>query len=91
MSSQIPDYLSRAGILPEGKPLFDERYGTKAVADDEIPLPDGLCGSALRGPVWIYASPSDTGTRVTVMVERSPTVNDDLRIPARAVVTYSLP
>ncbi|WP_329119603.1 hypothetical protein [Streptomyces sp. NBC_01353] len=90
VSNEIPDYLHRAGILPEGEPLFDEKYGTKGVADDEIALPDGLCGSSLRGPVWIYHSTSATGTSVDVMVERSPTVNDYFRLPARAVVTYNL-
>ncbi|PBC65583.1 hypothetical protein BKI49_02350 [Streptomyces sp. Tue6028] len=89
-SNQIPDYLHRAGILPEGKPLFDEKYGSKGVADDEIELPQGLCGSPLRGPVWIYHSTSATGSSVDVMVEVSPTLPDDFRFPARAVVTYSL-
>lgn len=91
VSNQIPDYLHRAGLLPEGEPLFDEKYGAKGVADDEIDLPDGLCGSSLRGPVWIYESTSATGSTVSVMVERSPTVNDYFRVPARAVVTYNLP
>lgn len=91
VSGQIPDFLNRAGILPEGKRLFDEEYGTKGVADDEIKLPDGLCGSSLRGPVWTYHSTSVTGSSVNVMVERSPTVDDGFRFPARAVVTYSLP
>ena len=91
VSGRIPDYLHRAGILPDGEPLFDEKYGTKAVADDEIELPDGLCGSPLRGPVWIYHSTSATGSSVNVMVERSPTVDDSFRFPARAVVTYNLP
>ncbi|MFE4801814.1 hypothetical protein ACFRFL_44480 [Streptomyces sp. NPDC056708] len=90
VSNQMPDYLHRAGILPDGEPLFDERYGTKGVADDEIDLPDGLCGPSLQGPVWIYQSTSTTGSSVSVMVERSPTVNDYFRVPARAVVTYNL-
>ncbi|MCT9010705.1 MULTISPECIES: hypothetical protein [Streptomyces] len=90
VSNQIPDYLHRAGILPDGKPLFDEKYGTKGVADDEIELPEGLCGSPLRGPVWIYHSTSATGSSVNVMVEVSPTLRDDFRFPARTVVTYSL-
>ncbi|MFF9347440.1 hypothetical protein [Streptomyces sp. NPDC014734] len=90
VSVQIPDYLHRAGILPEDEPLFDEKYGTKADADDEIELPDGLCGSPLRGPAWVYGSTSATGSGVKVMVERSPEVFDSLRIPARAVVTYNL-
>ncbi|MFE2581799.1 hypothetical protein [Streptomyces sp. NPDC059378] len=91
VSGRIPDYLHRAGILPDDEPLFDEKYGTKAVAEDEIDLPDGLCGSPLRGPVWIYHSTNATGSSVNVMVERSPTVDDYFRFPARAVVTYNLP
>ncbi|MFK0261560.1 hypothetical protein ACIQU1_09535 [Streptomyces angustmyceticus] len=91
VSNQIPDYLHRAGVLPEGEALFDEKYGTKGVADDEIDLPVNLCGSSLRGPVWIYQSTSATGAGISVTVERSPTVNDSFRVPARAVVTYSLP
>lgn len=91
VSNQMPDYLYRAGILPDDNPLFDEKYGTKGVANDEIELPDGLCGSSLRGPVWIYDSTSATGSGVTVMVERSPTADDSFRFPTRAVVTYNLP
>ncbi|MER5756134.1 hypothetical protein [Streptomyces sp. NPDC002088] len=91
LSSQIPDYLHRAGVIPDDKLLFDENYGTKAVADDEIELPDGLCGSPLRGPAWIYHPTGTTGPGVNVMVERSPMVNDFFRSPARAVVTYNTP
>ncbi|MFD8071874.1 hypothetical protein ACFV3E_04345 [Streptomyces sp. NPDC059718] len=90
VSNRLPDYLHSAGVLPEGKPLFDEKYGTKGVADDEIELPEGLCGSPLRGPVWIYHSTSATGSSVDVMVEVSPTFGDEFRFPARTVVTYSL-
>lgn len=91
MTNQMPDYLYRAGIIPDDKPLFDEKYGTKGVANDETALPDGLCGSPLRGPVWIYDSTNATGSSVDVMVERSPTVNDSFRFPTRAVVTFNLP
>ncbi|MFE0629884.1 hypothetical protein ACFW3D_23325 [Streptomyces sp. NPDC058864] len=90
VSNQIPDYLHSAGILPDGKPLFDEKYGSKGVADDEIELPEGLCGSPLRGPVWMYHSTSTTGSSVDVMVEVSPAFRDEFRFPARTVVTYSL-
>jgi hypothetical protein len=89
-SGQIPDYLHRAGILPDDKPLFDREYGTKAVADDEIELPSGLCGSPLRGPAWIYHSASATGSNVNVMVERSPLADDYFRFPAHVVVTYNI-
>ncbi|MFI0790231.1 hypothetical protein ACH4Q6_32095 [Streptomyces lydicus] len=91
VSSQIPDFLHRARILPDGAPLFDEKYGTKGVADDEIALPDGLCGPSLRGPVWTYRPTGATGAGISVTVERSPAVNDSFRVPARAVVTYHLP
>ncbi|MFB7371307.1 hypothetical protein ACFC0D_15830 [Streptomyces sp. NPDC056222] len=90
VSDQIPDYLHRAGILPDGAPLFDEKYGSKGVADDEIALPERLCGSSLRGPVFVYHSTNATGSSIEIMVERSPTTNDDFRLPARAVVTYNL-
>ncbi|MGE6738242.1 hypothetical protein, partial [Streptomyces sp. NPDC059900] len=53
-SNLIPEYLHRAGLLPEDASPFDERYGTKGVAEDEAGLPEGLCGSALRAPVRIY-------------------------------------
>lgn len=91
VSNQTTDYLHRAHVLPEGEPLFDEQYGTKGIADDEISLPDGLCGSSLRGPVWIYDSTGTPGAEISVMVERSPTSYEDLRVPARAVVTYRFP
>jgi hypothetical protein len=88
-SRRIPDYLHRAGILPEGKALFDEKYGTKGVADDEIALPDGLCGTPLRDPVWTYHSTAANGTRVDVTVERSALFDEAFRSPARAVVTFT--
>ncbi|WP_225824401.1 hypothetical protein [Streptomyces naphthomycinicus] len=90
VSNRMPDYLHRAGVLPEGEPLFDEKYGGKGVADDEIDLPDGLCGSSLRGPVWTYRPTAATRSGVSVTVERSPLTNEHFRVPARAVVTYSL-
>ncbi|MFF7900138.1 hypothetical protein ACIP4X_18440 [Streptomyces sp. NPDC088817] len=89
VSGRIPDYLHRAGILPESKPLFDTKYGEKV--DDGIARPDDLCGAALREPLWVYHSTNDDGVGVSVMVERSPTVGDAFRFPARAVVTYNFP
>jgi hypothetical protein len=88
LSSQLPDYLQRAGIVPTDQPLFDEKYGTKAVADDVIELPDGLCGPPLRGPVWIYYVPGTTD--MSVEVEQSLEVQGSIRFPARAVVIYNL-
>ncbi|MCX4448971.1 hypothetical protein ACIOEZ_30040 [Streptomyces sp. NPDC087866] len=91
VSGDILDYLHHVGVLPDDAPLFDQKYGTKAEAGDEIALPDGLCGSPLRGPVWIYGSTSTAGSGVAVMVERSPIDNNSFRLPTRAVVTYRLP
>lgn len=91
LSGRIPDYLHRAGLVPDGKPLFDEAYGSAyGLGDDETELPDGLCGSPLRGPAWSYQSTGDTGRGVNVLVERSPTINDSFRTPARAVVTFGI-
>ncbi|MFF4897588.1 hypothetical protein [Streptomyces sp. NPDC001068] len=91
LSGQIPDYLHRAGLVPEGMPLFDEDYGSPyGLGDDETELPDGLCGSPLRGPAWSYQSTGDTGPRVSVLVERSPTSGDSFRTPARAVVSFDI-
>ncbi|MER5912408.1 hypothetical protein ABT124_18425 [Streptomyces sp. NPDC001982] len=90
VSGLIPEYLHRAGLLPDGKPLFDPAYGTRGVADDVIALPEGLCGPAQRGPVWIYRSPGSTGSGVEVTVERSTMVHDAFRFPARAVITFPL-
>jgi len=90
LSRGIPDYLHRAGILPEGKDLFDQKYGTKGEAGDpEVALPDGLCGTSLRIPVWEYHSTAANGTRVDVTVERSTLFRSALRSPARAVVTFT--
>ncbi|NED10256.1 hypothetical protein [Streptomyces sp. SID9124] len=91
VSGEVEDYLHRAGVLPDDASPFDAEYGSKAEAADEIALPDGLCGSPLRGPVWVYGSTSAAGSGVGVMVERSPMDNDSFRLPARVVVTYRLP
>ncbi|TXS06926.1 hypothetical protein EAO73_03615 [Streptomyces sp. col6] len=91
VSGDILDYLHDVGVLPDDAPLFDEKYGTKAEAGDEIALPDGLCGSPLRGPARVYGSTSTAGSGVAVMVECSPVDNDSFRLPTRVVVTYRLP
>ncbi|GGI94900.1 hypothetical protein GCM10010121_001560 [Streptomyces brasiliensis] len=92
VSGLVPEYLHRTGLLPDGADPFDQRYGTKAVAGPEIPLPDGLCGSALRGPVRIYGSQGSTGTGsgLGVMVECSDVPGGVFRVPARAVIAFSL-
>jgi hypothetical protein len=90
LSRRIPDYLHRAGILPEGKALFDQKYGTKfGDGADEVALPDGLCGTSLRSPAWEYRSTAANGTPVDVIVERSTLFEDALRSPARAAVTFT--
>ncbi|MDT9690188.1 hypothetical protein Q5762_17945 [Streptomyces sp. P9(2023)] len=87
LSSRIPDYLHRTGILPPGAPLFDRKHGDHyALGDGEPELPVGLCGSPLRGPAWYY-----TNATVSVLVERSTLAPDRFPSPARAVVTYPLP
>lgn len=90
-SGLMKDYLHRAGILPEGKDLFDKKYGTHAEADPELALPAGLCGSPLRGPAWVYHSTTANGTGVDVTVEQSTVYDDAFRFPARAVVGYTTP
>ncbi|MFD7444410.1 hypothetical protein [Streptomyces sp. NPDC059909] len=90
VSALIPGCLHRTGLVPDGEDLFDHRYGSAAVADPVIPLPDGLCGSALRGPVWIYPSPGSTGSGLSVMVERSDMLDGAFHFPARAVITFNL-
>ncbi|SEE58186.1 hypothetical protein SAMN05216533_2820 [Streptomyces sp. Ag109_O5-10] len=91
LSGQIPNYLHRAGLVPDGMPLFDEKYGSAyGLGHDETELPDGLCGSPLRGPAWSYQSTGDTGPRLSVLVERSPISGDSFRTPARAVVSFDI-
>ncbi|WP_406065787.1 hypothetical protein OG462_40290 [Streptomyces sp. NBC_01077] len=87
LSSRIPDYLHRASLLPDEAPLFDDRHGAAyGLGDGEPELPEGLCGSPLRGPAWLYGNDS-----VAVLVERSPLAPDAFPNPARAIVTYALP
>ncbi|MEU5685822.1 hypothetical protein DEJ48_01230 [Streptomyces venezuelae] len=90
-SDRVPDYLHRTGILPEDGDLFDEKYGEKGVAADEIELPEGLCGSSLRGPVRDFHPTGPGGHAVSVTVETSPIAPDLLRSPARTVITFDLP
>lgn len=91
-TSQLPDYLHRTGLVPEGEPLLDERYGDKyALGADETELPKGLCGPALRGPAWSYfATGAGAGPGANVLVERSPIGADDFRDPARVIVTFDV-
>ena len=90
-SGLIPDYLRRAGIVPEGKELFDKKYGEPAVDDDALALPDGLCGSSLRESAWAYHFTAANGTGVAVTVEQSTLVPGAFRFPARAVVSCTTP
>ncbi|MEU8795067.1 hypothetical protein [Streptomyces sp. NPDC048643] len=91
LSDRMPDYLHRAGLLPQDAKPFDEQYGSAyALATDEGELPEGLCGPALKGPVWSYIS-RGPGSGVNVLVERSPVASDRFRSPARAVGTFDIP
>ncbi|MGW6568102.1 hypothetical protein [Streptomyces sp. NPDC054975] len=87
LSDRMPEYLVGADLHPEGTPFFDKRNGGQyGLGDGEPELPQGLCGSPLRGPLWSYGKES-----VGVLVERSPLVPDAFPSPARAVITYPLP
>lgn len=91
-SRRTKDYLNRAGILPEGKALFDQKYGTTFEdGDPEIALPDGLCGKSLRAPAWQYYSTAANGARVDITVEVSTVYDDAFRVPARVVVGHTTP
>ncbi|MER6459012.1 hypothetical protein ABT278_00915 [Streptomyces sp. NPDC001228] len=83
-SALLADYLRTAGLVPRDGELFAETYGTKGVAGEGFALPAGLCGAALRDPVFSYRTVNGVG----VTVERSPLSGDSLRFPARAVITY---
>ncbi|MFB6957217.1 hypothetical protein ACFCYB_09285 [Streptomyces sp. NPDC056309] len=88
LSSQMPDYLHRAGLVPEGKPLleYDEKY---ALGDGESELPKGLCGPAVTGPVW-YHGLAGPGPGGSILVERSPFAHDTFRAPARVIATFDI-
>ncbi|MFE4449858.1 hypothetical protein [Streptomyces sp. NPDC056796] len=87
VSSRMPEFLHRSGIVPDGASPFDERYDSHyALGDGETELPKGLCGTGVRGPVLSYG-----GTSFTLIVERSPFTPERFRAPARAIVTYNIP
>ncbi|MFJ8857071.1 hypothetical protein ACIRD8_01435 [Streptomyces sp. NPDC102451] len=85
VSSRIPEFLHRAGFVPDDASPFDESYDEDhyALGEGETELPKGLCGTGVRGPVLTYGS-----SAATIMVERSPFTTDRFRGPARAIVTY---
>ncbi|MEW1566436.1 hypothetical protein AB0454_26030 [Streptomyces sp. NPDC093509] len=90
LSDRMPDYLHRAGLLPQDAKPFDEQYGgAYGLATDEGELPKGLCGPALKGPAWSYIT-RGPGSPVNVLIERSPVASDLFRSPARAVVTFDI-
>ncbi|MFG2479561.1 hypothetical protein [Streptomyces fagopyri] len=90
LSRDVADYLHRAGLVPQGEPLFDETYGSAyGLGSDESELPEGLCGPALRGPAWDYV-PRGQGPGVNVLVERSPIASDTLRAPARVIAFFDI-
>ena len=87
VSGRMPEYLHRAGLVPDGEsPLAGQDGGAYALGEGETELPKGLCGTGVRGPVASY-----TGTAVTVLIERSPFTDERFRNPARALVTYTRP
>ncbi|WP_327675557.1 hypothetical protein [Kitasatospora sp. NBC_00458] len=90
LSGQVPDYLHRAGVIPESKPLFDRAYGSPyGMVRGESEPPDELCGPALREPAWSYWN-RGTGTGVGVLVERSPAGGAAFRTPARVIVSFGI-
>jgi hypothetical protein len=90
LSRQMPDYLHRAGIVPEGQSLFDERYGSAyGLGRDESELPEGLCGPALRGPAWSYNS-TGAVSGVNVLIERSPIGSETFRTRARVIAVFDI-
>ncbi len=92
LTDRMPDYLHRAGLVPEGESLFDENYGGGyALGQDESELPEGLCGPALKGPAWSYNTTGAAGPGVNILVERSRTTDTTFRAPARVVASFDLP
>ncbi|MFI0967562.1 hypothetical protein ACH4S8_40205 [Streptomyces sp. NPDC021080] len=87
LSDQMPDYLHRAGLVPEGEPLFDENYGSAyAWGEGGREMPDGLCGPALKGPVWSYQG-RDPDTDADILIERAP-AGTTFRTPARVIASF---
>ncbi|MFE2537668.1 hypothetical protein [Streptomyces sp. NPDC059371] len=87
LSDQMPDYLHRAGLVPEGEPLFDENYGSAyAWGEGGHEMPYGLCGPALKGPVWSYHC-RDPDTDANILIERAP-AGTTLRAPARVIASF---
>ncbi|MGW7610413.1 hypothetical protein ACWGKW_24645 [Streptomyces sp. NPDC054766] len=93
LSDLMPDYLHRAGVVPEGTPLPDERYGSPyGLGDGDSERPEGLCGPALRGPAWSYqATGTDGGPGAEILIERSSIDSDSFRTPARVIVSFATP
>ncbi|MFB6988339.1 hypothetical protein [Streptomyces sp. NPDC056304] len=90
LSNQMPDYLHRAGLVPEGESLFDKNYGAAyGLGQDDGELPEGLCGPALKGPAWSYYV-TGPGPGVDILVERSPIAYDTFRAPARVIATFDI-
>ncbi|MER5409603.1 hypothetical protein [Streptomyces sp. NPDC002769] len=87
LSDQMPDYLHRAGLVPEGDSLFDENDGSAyGLREGDGELPDGLCGPSLKGPAWSYQG-TGPGPGVSILIERAPT-GTALRAPARVIASF---
>lgn len=91
LSDQMPDYLHRAGLVPEGEPPLDgENHGSPyGLGEDESELPEGLCGPALKGPAWSYQS-TGPGPSVNITIERSPVTDETFRAPARVIASFDV-
>uniref|UniRef100_A0AAU3GZZ2 Uncharacterized protein n=1 Tax=Streptomyces sp. NBC_01401 TaxID=2903854 RepID=A0AAU3GZZ2_9ACTN len=87
LSGRIPDFLHRAGFVPDGTSPFDAEHDHRyAIGENETELPAGLCGPGARAPLVTYS-----GSAAEILVERSPFTADRFRAPARAIVTYNTP
>lgn len=91
LSDQMPDYLHRAGLVPEGKPPLDgENYGgAYGLREGEGELPEGLCGPDLTGPAWSYQS-TGPGPSVDITIECSSITHETFRAPARVIASFDV-
>ncbi|MFF5767688.1 hypothetical protein ACFY8F_34840 [Streptomyces tanashiensis] len=86
VSSQVPDYLLRAKLIPDvAPPVLDRNHGDAyGLGADDRDLPEGLCGEGLRGPAWSFWGPGSG----SVLVERSPSADYELRTRPRVQVFF---
>ncbi|MFG2310538.1 hypothetical protein ACGFS9_17965 [Streptomyces sp. NPDC048566] len=90
LTDRLPDFLHRAGLVPQDARPLDGRHGSAyALGTDETERPAGLCGPALRGPAWSYLT-TGPGPAVDILVERSPFAPDAFRSPARVSAAFGV-